>query len=189
MAAHYLQQRSGERMPAELRAYYDGRRLGQERAKQLNEVHQELEAVYDSAISDAEKYEKKRQIIDRLMQQMRLVNRPNNATLIGFKLYHVGRDDFSELFAACGYSWRRFLAAAGSLKSQDFGEPQRAEFGPVVAALRERGCPTEVRPLRPFSVPDRRWRSKQRRRMEAIHRSVRLSSRAVACEPAAVCSR
>ena len=104
---------------------------------------------------------------------MRLVNRPNNATLIGFKLYQVGRDDFSELFAACGHSWRRFLAGAGSLKSEDFGEPQRAEFGPVVAALRERGCPTEVRPLPPFSIPDRRWRSKQRRRMEELRATAR----------------
>jgi predicted aminopeptidase len=187
MAAHYLQQRSGEQMPAELRAYFEGRRLGQARAKRLNEVHQELDAVYNSSISDAEKYEKKRQIIDRLVAEYRLVNRPNNATLIGFKLYHVGRDDFSELFAACGYSWRRFLAAAGSLESEDFGEPQRAEFGPVVIALRERGCPTKVRPLRPFSIPDRRWRSKQRRRTEDIQRSVKLFSRP-ACRSEAPCS-
>jgi predicted aminopeptidase len=187
MAAHYLQHRSGEQMPAELRAYLAGRRFGLERARQLNLVHQELDAVYNSPISDAEKYEKKRQIIDRLMQEMRLVQRPNNATLIGFKLYSVGRDDFSDLFAACGHSWRRFLTAAASLKSEDFGQPQRAEFGPVVAALRQRGCPTEVRPLRPFSIPDRRWRSKQRRRMEAIQRSVRLFTRQSACAVEAPC--
>ena len=107
------------------------------------------------------------------MQEMRLARRPNNATLIGFKLYHVGRDDFSELFAACGYSWRRFLAAAGSLNTDDFGEPQRAEFGPVVAALRQRGCPTELRPLPPFEIPDRRWRSKQRRHKEALNETAR----------------
>ena len=173
MAAHYLQRRSGEQMPAELRAYLEGRRRGRQRAKRLNEVHEELDAVYKSPISDAEKYERKKQIIDRLMQEMRLARRPNNATLIGFKLYHVGRDDFSELFAACGYSWRRFLAAAGSLNTDDFGEPQRAEFGPVVAALRQRGCPTELRPLPPFEIPDRRWRSKQRRHKEALNETAR----------------
>jgi predicted aminopeptidase len=187
MAAHYLQQRSGERLPAELRAYLQGRRLGQERAKRLNEVHNELDAVYGSRISDAEKYEKKRQIIDRLMQEMRLVQRPNNATLIGFKLYHVGRDDFSELFAACGNSWRRFLTAAASLKPEDFAEPQRAEFGPVVAALRERGCPTEVRPLAAFRTPDRRWRSKQRRRTEALRATARRLEREAFCAAAAPC--
>jgi predicted aminopeptidase len=175
MAAHYLQQRSGERMPAELRAYLKGRRYGLLRAKQLNEVYQRLDTVYTSQLTDAEKAEKKRQIIDQLMNEMHLANRPNNATLIGFKLYQVGRDDFSELFAACGYSWRRFLTAAGSLTSEDFGEPQRTEFGPVVAALRERGCPTEVRPLQPFSMPERGFRSKQRRRMDEIRRSTRTA--------------
>lgn len=188
MAAHYLQQRSGEKMPTELRAYLHGRRLGQQRAKRLNEVHQELDAVYTSRLSDAEKHEKKRQIIDRLMQEMRLVQRPNNATLIGFKLYHVGRDDFSELFAACGYSWRRFLTAAASLSPEDFGPPQLAEFGPVVAALRERGCPTEVRPLVPFSTPDRRWRSKQRRRTEALRATARRLEREAFCQAAVPCS-
>lgn len=191
MAAHYLQQRSGERMPAELRAYLVGRSLGQHRAKRLNEVYQELDAVYQSRIPDAEKYEKKRLIIDRLMAEMRLVNRPNNATLIGFKLYQVGKDDFSELFAACGYSWRRFLTAAGSLKTEDFGELQRAEFGPVVAALRARGCPTEVRPLVPFSIPERRWRSKQRLRQENINAAARYIRRSHApvneCRPDTPC--
>jgi predicted aminopeptidase len=55
MAAHYLQQRSGQQMPAELRAYLESRRLGQQRARRLNEAYQQLDAVYRSPISDAEK--------------------------------------------------------------------------------------------------------------------------------------
>jgi predicted aminopeptidase len=178
MAAHYLQARSGEQMPAELRAYLTNRRLGERRAKQLNEVYQRLDAVYRSNLPDAQKYAKKAEIIDALVRDMRLLNRPNNATLIGFKLYQVGRDDFSELFAACGHDWRRFLTAASSLKSEDFGEDQRAEFGPVVSALRERGCPTQVRPLEPFMMPDRRWRSKEQRRVDGLRASARRVSRA-----------
>ena len=158
------------------------------RAKQLNEVYQRLDAVYRSDLPDAQKYARKAEIIDELMRDMRLVNRPNNATLIGFKLYQVGRDDFSELFAACGHDWRRFLAAAGSLKSEDFGHDQRAEFGPVVNALRERGCPKQVRPLPPFEMPDRRWRSKEQRRVEALRASARRVSRArAACAANGAC--
>lgn len=177
MAAHYLQARSGEQMPAELRAYMRSRQLGQLRAKQLNEVYQRLDAVYRSQLPVAEKYAKKQQIIDELVRDMRLLNRPNNATLIGFKLYQVGRDDFSELFAACGNDWRRFLTAAASLRTEDFGEAQRAEFGPVVAALSARGCPKEVRPLEPFAMPERRWRSKEQRRVDALHASARRVAR------------
>jgi predicted aminopeptidase len=168
MAGQYLQARSGEVMPAELRAYLQARHFGQLRAQQLNAVYQRLDAVYKSDLPDAEKYKQKEQIIDELVREMRLVTRPNNATLIGFKLYQVGRDDFSALYAACGNNWRRFLTAAASLKSEDFGQPQRAEFGPVVDALRLRGCPTELFPIEPFHTPDRRWRSKQRRRIEKI---------------------
>jgi predicted aminopeptidase len=168
MAGQYLQARSGEVMPEELRAYLQGRHFGQLRAQQLNLVYQRLDAVYKSALPDAEKYKQKQQIIDELVKEMRLMQRPNNATLIGFKLYQVGRDDFSELYKACGNNWRRFLTAAASLKSEDFGQPQRAEFGPVVDALTARGCPTELFPIEPFVSPDRRWRSKQRRRIENI---------------------
>jgi predicted aminopeptidase len=116
MAGQYLQARSGEAMPEELRAYLQARHFGQLRAQQLNAVYQRLDAVYTSALPDAEKYKQKQQIIDELVKEMRLVQRPNNATLIGFKLYQVGRDDFSELYKACGNNWRRFLTAAASLK-------------------------------------------------------------------------
>jgi predicted aminopeptidase len=168
MAGQYLQQRSGERMPRELRAYLANRRFGEQRAQQLNEAYQRLDEVYRSSLSDSEKLERKRQLIDELVKQMRLAQRPNNATLIGFKLYHVGKDDFSALYAACGYSWRRFLTAASSLSSKDFGQSQRTEFGPVVDALRQRGCPEELYPVEPFHRLDHRWRSKQRRRLQTL---------------------
>lgn len=173
MAGQYLQRRSGEVMPEELRAYLAARKFGQERARQLNLVYQELDAVYRSELSDEQKYERKRQIIDALVRDLKLGSRPNNATLIGFKLYQVGKDDFSELYAACGYSWRRFLTAVSSVKSEEFGQPQRAEFGPVVAEMTARGCPTKLFPIEPFRKPDRRWRSKQRRRVEAVRAQVR----------------
>lgn len=169
MAGQYLQQRSGELMPKELAAYLAGKKFGQVRAKQLNEAYQRLDAVYTSALPDAQKYEQKKQIIDELVRGMRLRDRPNNATLIGFKLYQVGHDDFSNLYSACGFNWRRFLSAVSSLKTEDFGQSQRAEFGPVVDALAARGCTTRLFPIEPFTRPDRRWRSKQRRRLDVAH--------------------
>ena len=172
MAGQYLQRRSGEVMPRELYAYLAGRRFGQERAKRLNGAYQELDSVYTSSLPEAEKYERKRQIIDALVKELRLNSRPNNATLIGFKLYQVGKDDFSELYAACGYSWRRFLTAVSSVKSADFGQEQRAEFGPVVDAMTARGCPTQLSPIEPFRRPDRRWHSKQRRRVDQVRAQI-----------------
>jgi predicted aminopeptidase len=172
-------------MPKELAAYLAGKKYGQARAKQLNEAYQRLDAVYTSASPDAQKYEQKKQIIDELVRTMRLRERPNNATLIGFKLYQVGHDDFSNLYSACGFNWRRFLSAVSSLKTEDFAQAQRAEFGPVVDALAARGCPTRLFPIEPFTEPDRRWRSKQRRRLEAAHaRDMRILQAAAAKERA-----
>ncbi len=186
MAGQYLQQRSGERMPAELRAYLLGKRFGQMRAKELNLAYQRLDAVYQSTLPDEQKLARKKELIDELVERLRLVQRPNNATLIGFRLYQVGKDDFSALYAACGHDWRRFLTAASSLSTADFGEEQRAEFGPVVAALTAKGCPTELFPIKPFESPDRRLRTKQRRRVDVIaqqHRSVRRAEHAAALRP------
>lgn len=172
MAGQYLQRRSGEQMPRELLAYLEARRRGQARAERLNRAYQELDAVYRSDLPDEQKYAQKAQILDALVAEMQLSMRPNNATLIGFRLYNVAEDNFSELYAACGHSWRRFLSAVSSVESKDFGQKQLAEFGPVVDRLTARGCPTELYPIEPFRRPDRRWRSKQRRRISAVRKQL-----------------
>jgi predicted aminopeptidase len=165
MTGQYLQHITGQEMPRELHAYLSAK-LGQVRVKQFNGFYQELDAVYTSDLPDAEKHARKKQIIDRLVSELRLVNRPNNATLIGFRLYQVGGPNFSALYEACGYSWRRFLSAAASVSTPDFGREQSSEIGPVLDRLRERGCPTRLFPIAPFEQADWRWRSKQVRRVQ-----------------------
>ncbi len=166
MTGQYLQHVTGQAMPPELRAYLSGKQLGQQRVKQLSAYYQELNAVYTSDLPDPQKYERKKQIIDRMMAELRLAQRPNNATLIGFRLYQVGGPNFSALYEACGYNWRRFLSAVSSVSTPDFGREQSSEIGPVLDRLRERGCPTRLFPIAPFEQSDWRWRSKQVRRVE-----------------------
>jgi predicted aminopeptidase len=175
MTGQYLQLTSGEVLPKEFVAYESAKLSGRGRAKQLNEVYQELDAVYRGSLPDAEKYAQKKQIIDRLVQQMRLTNRPNNATLIGFRLYQVGGVNFSALYAACGNNWRRFLSAVSSVSPADFGKEQSSEIGPVLDALRARGCPTRLFPIAPFERENWSWQTKQRRRVdEQRERQTRL---------------
>lgn len=183
MTGEYLEARSGERMPRELAAYLRGKDYGQKRAQQLNAVYQELDAVYTSKLPDAQKAERKQQIIDRLVTELRLRERPNNATLIGYRLYQVGGDNFSALYAECGRNWRRFLSAVSRISAADFGEEQRADIGPVVDRVRARGCPTELFPIAPFERPDWRWKTKQRRREEEQReRQTRLRLQAMQAE-------
>jgi predicted aminopeptidase len=167
MTGQYLQHTTGQLMPPELKASLAGKKYGQLRVKQFNAFYQELDAVYTSQLPDAQKYAKKAEIIDRMMRELRLSQRPNNATMIGFRLYQVGGPNFTALYEACGFSWRRFLSAVSSVSTADFGgREQSAEIGPVLDRLKQRGCPTRLFPIEPFERSDWRWKSKQRRREE-----------------------
>lgn len=173
MTGQYLQRRTGERVPQALRGYLASRARGRKRAQVFNDTYKRLDAIYRSERSAADKRREKRIVIDELVRRLRLKRRPNNATLIGFRLYQVARDDFSALYAACDYNWRRFLTAVSSLSSDDFGERQRAAFGPVVDALRQRGCPHELYAIDTAGAPGRRYSTKQRRRLSALRPSER----------------
>jgi predicted aminopeptidase len=164
MTDDYLRARFGPSSPQFTR-YHGDRERSEQRAAELNRWYTRLDAVYKSQLPDAEKLKQKTQIIDELVSSMRLASRPNNATLIGFRLYEVGGDDFSALYTACGRNWRRFLTALSRLSPAAFGAPHRQDFGPVMAAVAGAGCPEELFPLSPETVTRWQWRSKQRERI------------------------
>lgn len=164
MTDQYLRARFGASSP-ELSMYVEANLRSRERAAELNLVYQALDRVYTSNATREQKLEQKRRIIDQLVAAMRLSKRPNNATLIGFRLYQVGGDEFSALYRACESNWRRFLSAVSRVSPEDFGTPQRQDFGPVMAAVAAAGCPYELFPLSPETHERWRWRSKQRERV------------------------
>ncbi len=168
MTGQYLQRRTGEEMPAALLASLKGRARGRAYAKIYNQAYQALDEVYKSSLPVEEKLERKAAIIVRLRERLHLKGTVNNATLIGFRLYQVAKDDFSALYEACGYSWRRFLTAVSTIPEETFGQEQRADFGPVVDAITRRGCPSELFPIDPLDSNVHWWRSKQRRRLAKI---------------------
>jgi predicted aminopeptidase len=181
MTDQYLRFRFGPSSP-ELGMYVEQNERSRVRAAELNGVYQALDRVYTSNASRAEKLTRKRQIIDQLVGSMGLVKRPNNATLIGFRLYQVGGDEFSALYSACAQDWRRFLTAVSRISPEDFGTPQRQDFGPVMARVAAAGCPHELFPISPETHERWRWRSKQRERMHPRRRKtavpLELGSRA-----------
>jgi predicted aminopeptidase len=170
MTDQYLRERFGATSP-ELTMYVDQNARSRVRAAELNVVYQALDGVYTSNASRSEKLERKRQIIDQLVASMRLTKRPNNATLIGFRLYQVGGDEFSSLYSACAQNWRRFLTAVSRVSAEDFGVPQRQDFGPVMTKVAAAGCPHELFPISPETHERWRWRAKQRERIHPRRRT------------------
>lgn len=165
LAREYFEARYGQDAPPWL-AYQRRRAFGRQRAKQLNELYQQLDSVYRSALPAPRKRQRKRALIDAAVERLELRARPNNASLIGFRLYQVGGPDFSALLAACGGQWRRFLTAVSEVSPDAFGRKQQPDFEPVLSELTRVGCPQRLFPLE----RSRRtvWRSKQRRRLRRI---------------------
>lgn len=138
MADAYLVRRFGEGSP-EVVAYREDLARQKVYGERLWQVYKELDALYQSSATDTEKRARKKAIIDEVERELRLVRRPNNASLIGFKTYRSGFADFEKLRAACP-SWPRFLAALKRVRKQDFQKPLQEDFAQVLDPLIKRGC-------------------------------------------------
>jgi predicted aminopeptidase len=116
-----------------------------ERAKRFHEVYQELDAVYRSKASDAEKLARKEAILEALGRESRLGRQINNATLLGSRTYHAGGPAFGKLFDHCGGAWPRFWAAVKSIDTSSFATEQEDDVGKVLAPLLAKPCPAGER--------------------------------------------
>jgi predicted aminopeptidase len=103
-------------------------------ARQLT-AYVALEAVYASGASRADKLAQKAAIIDALVADLNLRERPNNATLIELRVYRAAGDGFGRVQAACGGSLDRMIAAGKKLTRDDFTKPLQDDLGPVLRRM------------------------------------------------------
>jgi predicted aminopeptidase len=137
MADTYLERRFGADSP-ELAAYRADIEEEELYGQRMWKAYQELDAIYQSDRTDAAKRAAKNKVIDRLTDELLFVRRPNNATLIGFKTYRTGFDDFARLRRACG-SWPRFLRAVKSVRPKHFDKELAESFTEVIRPMLD-GC-------------------------------------------------
>jgi hypothetical protein len=139
MTPQYLYQEFG-RDSWELSTYLERRAEGELALEIVAQTYDALEALYNGGHSDSEKLLQKQKLMRYLFVRLGFEELPNNATLVGSRLYDVGKEEFLRLYRSCGEDWRSFLRAAGSVGSRHFGTPQSEDFAPVVEALCERAC-------------------------------------------------
>lgn len=120
----YLDQLGPERK-AEKEAYLDSEKRSKGVYDRLHQGYVDLDELYRSNQSDAEKLKKKAEIIKQLQEELKLKRPFNNASLVQYKTYHTGSQDFERLFEKCGKNWSKFLGAAQSLKESSFSESQQ----------------------------------------------------------------
>jgi predicted aminopeptidase len=150
----------------ELKLYEDAVQTGEVNTQKLGQAVEELTALYMSPLPDAQKLEHKDRTMHRLQRELELEFLPNNATLIGFQLYHEGTEDFDALYATCGQSWPRFIRATESLRPRHFDAEQTSNIGPTIQRLIGAGC----EPLPPPQRSPVTRQSRQRlRRITRFH--------------------
>ena len=139
ITADYLGERFGAES-AELATYREELARERDYGERLSRAYADLDAVYTSDASDADKRADKRRIIDAVDRELRLGTRPNNAYLIQFKTYNAGFDSFENLRTACGGDWPRFLAAVKSLDGSSFSSEQQEDLAPAIQPLVAQKC-------------------------------------------------
>jgi predicted aminopeptidase len=125
----------------EVKAWVAGEARYRGRVARLHRAYDDLDAVYKSARSDAEKRAEKARILDATRRELGIRGTLNNATLSGYRTYDTGTEAFDRLLTACGGSFPRLLRAAATLQPADFGRPQQEALEPVIDRLAKRGCP------------------------------------------------
>ena len=134
MADEYLAWRFGE-ASEEVQVYREEATQSQARGVRFVEAYAALETLYASDKSDKDKLAEKLRITKALQYELDLSWRPNNASLLGFKVYNTGQAEFKALYEACGKRWAPFFSAIKSLKASDFGEEQMEEIDGVIRSL------------------------------------------------------
>ena len=123
-------------------AYLASERRNERRGKAMRAVYKELQALYASGRSDAEKLAAKAAIVDRLRTDLSYRRPINNATLIQSKTYNSGQDELAALLVTCGGDWPRFIQSLKRLETTKHPKAQESDIGKLVQPLVDAGCPT-----------------------------------------------
>jgi predicted aminopeptidase len=112
--------------------------------ERLHAAYGELSALYaNRGLTEPERLARKGEILDRVRAELKLPSeRPlNNATLIQFKTYFTGQEEFAGLLdGPCGGDWNRFWKMLEPLRARPekrFERRQLEDFSPVLRALAE----------------------------------------------------
>ncbi len=131
MADDWVRETFGEHS-AELVAYRDDQARRAERTARMLRAYDDLSALYAGAEPDATKLAKKAAIIDAMVADLQLRERPDNASLIELRVYRAAGDGFATVQAACGGSLERMLAAGKRLGRADFTKDLEDDLGRVL---------------------------------------------------------
>lgn len=134
LTIEYLDKNSGPDSSPK-KAYVEAVQRGARIEKAFHQAYLQLAQVYRSQKSPQEKLDQKSKILADLKNEFSFKREINNATLIQYKTYNTGKEDFDSLFKSCHSDWKKFLQVLGGLKTESFPKSQADEFQSVLASL------------------------------------------------------
>ncbi len=140
LGGRYVEDTLGADAP-EARAYLAAQAAYDKRRKALHDAYVDLEALYASPKSDAEKLPQKQAILDRVRATTRYLRPINNATLIQYRTYNSGQAELGTLLDACDGDWARFIATLKRLETASLPKSQESDVGTLVLPLISAHCP------------------------------------------------
>ncbi len=133
----------------QLLAYRQGEASREERAVRFHETYQQLDQLYRSSLSEADKLAKKQEITEALRRELDFGRPINNAVLSQSQTYNAGSPVLAELLACVGRDWPRFWAAVVQIDDDAFSQPQQPDIKPLVRPFMTRCRNESVKPAEP----------------------------------------
>ncbi len=114
------------------------------RALRYHQTYEQLDELYNSALSKGDKLAEKRRVVEALRIELRREGPINNAVLAQSRTYRSASPELASLLKHCGSDWRRFWVVVARLESSAFTAPQQNDLAPVLAPLIRADCPAAV---------------------------------------------
>lgn len=133
----YLEKNYGS-ASKELKAYLASEIESRKREKLLHDAYVTLDRLYSSTQPDSEKKAEKARILTELQAKLGARREINNATLVQFRTYGTGTNEFEELLKSCHGDWKLFLRKLLTLKQDSFSKSHQEDLKPVLQGLTAR---------------------------------------------------
>lgn len=133
---HWILERFGRGSPEEL-AWSLGQAVHLARVSRQLHAYTLLKQLYEGPLPREAKLAQKKQIIDELVEDLRLRRRPNNATLTETRVYNGGLGPLVDAHRACG-DLRKLVLAGRTLGRDDFTKKLQEDLVPIGRLLAER---------------------------------------------------
>jgi predicted aminopeptidase len=139
LSVKYLDEVVGPDAP-EKTSYVELRERGEYRGAIMKTAYEDLAKLYATTLPPKKKLEEKKQITDKLRQDLQIRRPITNATLIQYKTYGSGKTELAELLTKCDGNYVRMLKTLDRIRPIAAASPPHTDPTIMLRPLVDSGC-------------------------------------------------